>query len=101
MSSCPFTGKASIETAAVDKECQTPPCGFSRTHGFGRRNGDEQPTGSAVRQGKFGRMFPNLPPLRATNQAMEQLGLANFGMADLLKFAGNLDPVRDPNNIGP
>jgi hypothetical protein len=82
MSSCPFTGKASIETAAVDLECQISPCGFSRTHGFGRRNGDEQPTGGAVRQGKFGRMFPNLPPLRATEQMMEQLGLAMRGTSD-------------------
>lgn len=79
MSSCPFSGKASIESAAEDRECQTPPCGYSRTHGFGRRNGDEQPTGGAVRQGKFGRMFPNLPPLRATDEAMAALGEAMRG----------------------
>jgi hypothetical protein len=79
MNSCPFTGKASIETAADDKECQAPPCGYARTHGFGRRNGDEQPTGGAVRQGKFGRMFPNLQPLRSTDAAMAQLGAVMIG----------------------
>ncbi len=49
-------------------------CNMARSHGFGRRNGDEQPTGGAVQQGKFGRMFPNLLPLRATDDDMAKLG---------------------------
>lgn len=67
---CPFTGKSQGESA------KTPACFYARQHGFGLRSGDEQPSGGAVLQGKFGRMFPALPPLRSTDEAMANLGAA-------------------------
>jgi hypothetical protein len=74
LGSCPFTSKHAADSA--DGEARKLPlegCSYARSHGQGRRNGDDQPTGVAVKQGKFGRMFPGLPPLRSTDEAMTAL----------------------------
>lgn len=45
-------------------------------HGASLRNGDATPPGGLVNPGKFGRMFPALPPFRPNPQALEDLGKA-------------------------
>jgi hypothetical protein len=70
--SCPFSGKAAINNVQ-DPKHPTPPACALRSHGYGQRNGDEQPTGGIVAQGKFGRMFPTLYALRSNDDAMDAL----------------------------
>lgn len=53
-------------------------------HGFSSRKGDDTPPSEFVPTGKFGRMFPKLPPLVAGERKLTQLGEA---MIDI-----------DPNN---
>ena len=43
-------------------------------HGFSVRNGDNTPLGAFTRSGKFGRMFPELPPFAPSIESLTALG---------------------------
>ena len=45
-------------------------------HQDGLRGLDQVPIGTAVRPGRFGRMFPHLPPLSVPDAVLEELGKA-------------------------
>ena len=47
-----------------------------RRHGFGTRTEENQPLGRFVPAGKFGRMFPELPPLMPSLESLDELGAA-------------------------
>ncbi len=43
-------------------------------HGFAPRTGENQPLGEFVQTGKFGRMFPKLPPFTPSESSLKELG---------------------------
>lgn len=45
-------------------------------HGMGSRTGNETPLGQFTDPGKFGRMFPKIPPFTPPTQSLEELGRA-------------------------
>jgi hypothetical protein len=45
-------------------------------HGMSSRNGNETPLGQFTDPGKFGRIFPKLPPFTPSIQSLEELGKA-------------------------
>jgi len=47
-----------------------------RRHGFGTRTEENQPLGQFVPTGKFGRMFPEIPPLIPSLESLSELGAA-------------------------
>ncbi|HAJ59844.1 MAG TPA: peroxidase [Cyanobacteria bacterium UBA8543] len=47
-----------------------------RRHGFGPRTGENHPLGEFAPTGKFGRMFPKLPPFTPSSESLEELGNA-------------------------
>jgi hypothetical protein len=47
-----------------------------RRHGFGTRTEENQPLGQFVPAGKFGRMFPEIPPLMPSLASLDELGAA-------------------------
>lgn len=47
-----------------------------RRHGFGTRTEENQPLGAFVPTGKFGRMFPEIPPLMPNLESLDELGAA-------------------------
>ena len=47
-----------------------------RRHGFGTRTEENQPLGRFVPAGKFGRMFPEIPPLMPSLESLDDLGAA-------------------------
>lgn len=47
-----------------------------RRHGFGTRTEENQPLGQFAPTGKFGRMFPEIPPLVPSLESLDELGAA-------------------------
>lgn len=45
-----------------------------RRHGFSPRTGENQPLGEFAPSGKFGRMFPKLPPFTPSVESLTKLG---------------------------
>ncbi|MFE9324191.1 heme peroxidase family protein [Nocardia sp. NPDC052278] len=67
-----------------------------RGHGFGARIEENQPVGSYVPTGKFGRMFPDLPEFIPDENKLIELGRA---MKDLAAEENPLDKRGDNDNV--